>query len=135
MPAEVHPAVVVDASAVAAVAFGEPAAGQVVSLVADGVLHAPTLLPYELASVARRKAAREPTRAGDILQALDMALRLDVRWVDVDQRTAVKLALEEGITAYDAAYLCVAMALSAPLLTLDHVLERAARRRGVTLRA
>lgn len=90
-------------------------------------------MPYELASVAWRKAVRNPAGAESILRALDLALSLDVHWVEINQRDAVQLALEEGITPYDAAYLVTALVTSGALVTLDQRLTTAARARGVPL--
>lgn len=45
----------------AAVAFGEPQADEAVELLGGAVLHEPTLLAYELASAAHKKALRYAT--------------------------------------------------------------------------
>ena len=64
-----------------------------------------------------------------------LALRLVV-----DERTeeqcwtiTTDLAIEHGLTAYDASYLELAMRLNAPLATLDQDLRRAASAEGVPL--
>lgn len=110
---------VADASVLAAIAFGEPRAEEGVALLEGAVLHEPTLLPDELASVARRKILSHPDRAEAIAQALGLALALEIRWVEVDHRAVLRLALEEGLTTYDAAYLHLARKLDAPLVTFD----------------
>lgn len=51
---------------------------------------------------------------------------MDVNWVEVEQDAAFLLAIETGLTTYDAAYLWLARALGLPLLTFDAVLEAAA---------
>lgn len=121
---------VADASVLAAIAFGEPRAEEGVALLDGAVLHEPTLLPYELTSVARRKILSYPDRAGAIAQALGLVLALDIRWVEVDHGAVLRLALEEGLTTYDAAYLHVARALDAPLVTLDDRLRNIAEGRS-----
>ncbi len=117
---------VVDASALASVAFGEPEAAEVAERLAGEDLYAPSLLAYELASVARKKSLDDPEQRETIAWALEQALTLDVRRVDVDQPAVLELALEAEITTYDAAYLWLARQLGASLVTLDAGLAAAA---------
>ena len=91
-------------------------------------LYAPSLLPYELASVARKQAQRYPAQRADIAWALEQALSLDIQRVDVDHPAVLALALEAGLTTYDAAYLWLARSLGASLVTLDAGLGEVAAR-------
>lgn len=119
--------VVVDASALAAIAFGEPA-GRTMARELDGAaVFAPTLLQYELANIAWKKARRDPRQAPAILSALDAALADEsgIIWRDVEAADIVLVALAVGCTAYDAAYLWLAGSLGADLVTLDVRLSRA----------
>lgn len=113
------PAKVVDASVLAAIAFGEPRAEEAMALLQDVSLHEPILLAYELTSVAHKKALLYPDRVDAISRALELALALEIQWVDVDHRVVLHLALEKGLTTYDATYLYVAQSLGAPLVTFD----------------
>lgn len=117
---------VADASVLGALFFGEPRAQEARELLKGAELFEPTLLPYELASVARKKILAYPPQRAAIFQALRTGLSLDMRWVDVDQASAVELALETGLTAYDAAYVWVSRLCGAPLLTFDERLGRKA---------
>jgi len=60
------PVAVVDASAIAAILFGEPAADDIVERLGSSQLAAPSLLPYEIVSVASGRGSRarskRPTR-------------------------------------------------------------------------
>ncbi len=76
MPADT---VVVDASALAALLFGEPRGPEVADRLKGQVLFAPTLLRYELASVCLKKAAQEPQKKKRLLAALGLFPRLQVR--------------------------------------------------------
>jgi predicted nucleic acid-binding protein len=120
---------VVDASALAALLFGEPEADAIAERLADARLVAPSLLAFELANVCLIKACRHP----ELREALMAAFRLR-RWlgieeaaVDLDQ--ALEVATETGLTAYEASYLWLAGELAAELVTLDRALETAARQR------
>ena len=79
---------------------------------------------YELARVAERKIERHPEEKEGILSLLSLALNLNINWVEVDHGESVRLALEKGLTAYDASYLHVSNALGIPLLTFDEELRR-----------
>ncbi len=120
----------VDASALAALAFQEPA-GEAIRYRLDGAtVFAPTLLKYELANTAWKKARRQPSDAGKILRALTVVLGdgWGLVWQDVDPADVVLVARAAELTAYDAAYLWLAGMLGADLVTLDEkVIDASAR--------
>jgi predicted nucleic acid-binding protein len=120
------PLVVVDASAVAAVVFGEAAAERIVERLEGRQLAAPSLLPYEIVSVAGRKLRRGVVSARSAVVALKTFLRLRITLLEPDSLRVFQLASRTELTAYDAAYLWLASSLSAELVTLDEKLERAA---------
>ncbi|HEU0021853.1 MAG TPA: type II toxin-antitoxin system VapC family toxin [Dehalococcoidia bacterium] len=113
------PGKVVDASVPAAVIFGEPRSAESLSLMAGADLYAPLLLLYELANTARKKIVQYPDQADGLIQAFELAQGLEIRRVDVDHPQVVSLALDTGLTAYDASYLQVAQQLDLPLVTFD----------------
>jgi predicted nucleic acid-binding protein len=119
---------VVDASALAALLFGEPAGEAIAKRLDNGRLVAPTLLGYELANVCVVKCRRYPEKREALLAAFGMRGWLGVEQVDVDHAAAATLALSTGLTLYDASYLWLARHLKAELVTLDRQLERAATR-------
>lgn len=109
---------VVDASAVAAVLFDEPEAAPVIAGV-TGSLLAPGLLRYELASVCASKLRNEPKLARLTLQRYRLLAGLDIQFVDSDWDALPLLARQWDLSAYDAAYLQLALKRKAPLVTLD----------------
>lgn len=121
------PAKVVDASVLAAWCFREPRAQDALELIRGSDLYAPSLLAYELASIARRKAAAYPQSLAILGSALRTALALPIRWRDVDHVAVLHLAVGNNLTTYDASYLFLARVLGAPLVTFDSRLVRAAR--------
>ncbi|GEM_PF-385933 len=110
---------VIDASALAALAFTEARADEARRAVAGQTLHAPLLLAYELTHVAQKKALADPAQAPQFLSMLANALNADIRWVDVDHLRTFELANATGLSSYDAAYVRLARALSIPLITFD----------------
>jgi predicted nucleic acid-binding protein len=119
--------VVVDASALAAIAFREPEARAVLDRLAGRELVAPRLLAYELTNTALTKISRHPAEADAIRTGLTGALSDDlaIYWSDVAHDEVLALAEQTGLTAYDAAYLWLAHYLEADLVTLDTRLQRA----------
>ena len=109
---------VVDASAVAAVLFDEPEAGPVIAG-ASGLLLAPGLLRYELANVCETKLRKNPRQAKLTLQRYQLLSGLDIEFAEPDWGTLPLLARQWDLTAYDAAYLQLALKRKAPLVTLD----------------
>lgn len=128
MTAAVH---VIDASALGALLFGEPAGEGVAERLTGARLIAPSLLPYELASICLKKLALYPARREALLAALRLADDMAIELVDVAAADLVELAGQSGLTAYDAAYLWLARLLDGTLVTLDHQLATAARALGV----
>ena len=119
---------VVDASALAALAFAEPAADAVIDQIDGHRLHAPTLIVFELMSVAWTRGKKQPAAIGLFLDALKVLDGLGLRFRGIDQREVVRLGLSTGLTAYDATYLWLARALNMPLVTLDKKLGAHAKR-------
>lgn len=115
---------VVDASAVAAVLFDEPEAAPVIAG-ASGPLLAPGLLRYELASVCELKLRKNPGQAKLTLQRYQLLSGLDIEFAEPDWDALPLLARQWNLTAYDAAYLQLALKRRAPLVTLDARLAEA----------
>jgi len=122
------PVSVVDASAIGALLFGEPAAERMAAAMEGHALAAPTLLPYEVASICLKKIAARPYEERLILDSLALFPALDVKLLVVPPVAAVEIALRCKLTAYDASYLWLAAELGARLLTLDAALMRAWKR-------
>ena len=109
---------VVDASAIAAVLFDEPEAAPIAASV-RGWLFAPTLLRYELASVATTRLIRHPHLARTLQQRYELLDELQVAYVEPEWPTLPALARRWSLSAYDAAYLQLALSRGAALVTLD----------------
>ena len=118
--------VVVDASALAAITFGEPSGEAVAGRLEGATVFAPALLKYELANIAWKKAKRDSSNAPGILKALTLAIgpRCGINWRDVDATDVALIAAATGLTAYDASYLWLAGSLGADLITLDERLAQ-----------
>jgi predicted nucleic acid-binding protein len=118
--------VVVDASVLAAIVFAEARAEEGADLLRGKDLAAPGLLWYEMTDVARAKCTARPREVTTILRLLREARTLPVVLYQPDWGVLPQLALDSGLTAYDASYLALARALDVPLVTFDRQLQRAA---------
>lgn len=121
-------AAIVDASVFAALTFGESRSQEAADLLQGAALVAPGLVLYEMTNIARTKIRSDPGAAGSVTLALVRWLDLPVRLVTPDFDEVLAIALAEGLSAYDAAYIQIARKLDAPLLTFDERLGQAARR-------
>ena len=119
--------IVVDASAMIELLLRAPAAAAVdARLFEPGeTLHAPHLLDVEVAQVVRRYVANGDIDADRGREALDDLAALRLRRYPNDLLLPRIWALRHNLTAYDAAYVALAEALDAPLLTRDRRLAAA----------
>ena len=119
------PGKVVDASVIATIAFQETRALEAEAVLEGAELVSPPLLSFELANVARNKTLRDPHNLDSIREGLLKVLTLEIESMEVDHLAVLELALETGLTAYDASYLHLARTLGLPLVTFDRRLQAA----------
>jgi predicted nucleic acid-binding protein len=135
-------AVVVDANLLVVMVSGDargPRASEQVEawITAGEEMHAPELLPYELASALTRLVAARAMPARQVQAA----------WEDLSELPVVQHPLAEDLprvvgialrlkrqSAYDAAYIALAQDLRADLWTLDGPLARNAQAAGLPVR-
>ena len=120
------PAKVVDASALAALLFGEAEGAAIAERLRDADLIAPALLPFEVANVCIKKMRRQPDQRDALRVAFGILDRMEVGIVEVDHDEVLGLADRSGLTADDASYLWLARRMSYELVTLDRRLAAAA---------
>lgn len=121
---------VIDASALLAVALQEEREVLVRVRLTGHQWHAPSILEYELANAIAVRTRRDPSLRAALLGQWQAMLRLPIHYHDIDPVAVLELALETGLTAYDAAYLWLAESLECELVTLDTQLESVASERA-----
>jgi predicted nucleic acid-binding protein len=114
------PPLVMDASAVLVMLLDPAGNGQeIYEAVRDSELLAPTVLPYEVFNVLRRRWSAGMLSEGDAQRALDAFEELEIdlwQWLTLRDRV---WGLKGSITTYDAAYIALAQLLDCPLVTAD----------------
>jgi len=113
--------IVVDASALIEVLLGTSAASRLDErfFVEGETLHAPHLLDVEVAQVLRRYALAGLFGAGRGVEALEDLADFPIARYPHEPFLSRIWELRHNVTAYDAAYLALAEALDAPLVTRD----------------
>ena len=119
------PCEAIDTSLLGAIVFGEPRAEEAFSLIRGKELYAPSLLRYELAGGARKKARLYQNQQEKLGQVLELASALDIHWMEVNHVAVFSLAMTTGLNNYDARYLYLARFLALPLATFDERLRTA----------
>lgn len=97
----------------------------------------PSIWPFEVANVLLVAERRRKLTRADTARFVELLASLPI---DVDDAgpgralgSVVELGRASGLSAYDSAYLDLAMRLGAPLATLDRNLRAAAKSAGVEL--
>lgn len=130
-------AFVIDASVAAAWLFADE-----VSAIADAAYHrlktedaiAPSLWWFEMRNLLLVNERRGRTDAAQTGRALALLGALPIRRLgETEDDQLLSLARRHGLTAYDAAYLELALRERAVLATLDKALARSAAAEGVGL--
>jgi predicted nucleic acid-binding protein len=121
--------IVVDASAVLEVLLQTPAAAHVSRRIfaAGETLHAPHLLDIEVAHALRRYVLFGTISSQRGGQSLAYFAQLPLSRYPHRPLLPRIWELRNNVTAYDAAYLALAEALGAPLVTCDRALKSAVR--------
>jgi predicted nucleic acid-binding protein len=95
----------------------------------------PALWATEIANAVlvaeRRKRIRQPEIRRFVELLGNLTVAMDSQTVTESVGNILPLGREYGLSAYDAAYLDVAMRYGAPLATLDGNLQKAGRKAGI----
>ncbi len=125
--------VIVDSSAVMAVALAEPERQGLIRVTRGTEACAPEILPYEIGNALSAMIKRDRLSLDQAIAAHEAFSRMTIRLLPSDIRSALKLSKKLGIYAYDAYFLVCAQRLDCPLITLDRRMRQVARELGIVL--
>ena len=119
--------IVLDASAVVELLLDSAAGRRVAILIADPAtgIHVPHLLDVEVVSALRRLSKDRVIDEDQADAAIEDLLDLDLQRHSHEALLGRAWALRKNMTTYDAVYVALAEALSAPLVTCDRRLAKA----------
>ena len=118
--------IVADASALVEILVREPADELILRVNAED-LHCPHLVDVEVMHALRSLDARGEITTGDVRRAMSDLERLPIERHGHAGLRGRMWELRKNVSAYDAAYVALAEALDAPVVTVD---SRLARSRG-----
>ncbi|OFX30260.1 MAG: hypothetical protein A2Z07_01440 [Armatimonadetes bacterium RBG_16_67_12] len=122
---------VIDTSALLAVLLGEPERAALITLTQSATLLAPGSVPWEVGNGLIAGFRRKRLSARQVRDAWTSFERIPLRLVDVAVPTALGLAEQLGLYAYDAYILEASRAQRVPLLALDGRLRTTAAKLGL----
>jgi predicted nucleic acid-binding protein len=132
--------IVVDASVALAWCFSDETSAEadIVLLALEGrTALVPAVWPLEVTNAISAAERRKRITRQDVIRFLDLLEALTIRQdslsISASVTAILPLTRAHGLSAYDAAYLELAIRHSVPLATLDLRLEEAARRAGVEI--
>jgi len=127
----VHMKIVTDSSVFLAVALNEPEKARLIEITTDHDLIAPEVLPFELGNALSSLCRRKRICADDALKIWDVLMDIPVELKPIEIRSAVELATQNMIYAYDAYFMECSLHWRCPLLTLDRKLKATAISRSI----
>ncbi|MAL94643.1 MAG: VapC toxin family PIN domain ribonuclease [Haliea sp.] len=125
--------VVADTNIFLAVALDEPGKARIIENTSTAMIVAPAILPYEVGNALSAMGRRGRLTLQQAFVAEKVIRNIPVRLVDVSVPSALELAFEFSIYAYDAYFLESARRLSLPLITLDRRMQAVASELGIQL--
>lgn len=132
--------IVIDASVALAWGFPDEAsdyADQVLVALAGQTILVPAIWATEITNAVlvaeRRRRIRQPEIRRFVELLGDLTVVMDSQTVTDSVSNIAPLGREYGLSAYDAAYLDVAMRHGAPLATLDRDLRKAGHEAGIEI--
>jgi predicted nucleic acid-binding protein len=119
--------IVIEASAMVNALVDEPADPQLLAAIADADLHAPALLDFEVASALRGHALGGKIDQLRVDEAIEDFAAFSIERYPMTNALSRILDLRDNLGVYDAAYVVLAEALQAPLVTCDAKLRECTR--------
>lgn len=119
--------IVLESSAMVDALIDEPANPNLLALLADEELHAPALLDFEVASALRGHVLGGKLDPVRLDEAVEDFTSFRIERHEMTGLLGYMLDLRDNFTVYDAAYLVLAQALEATVVTADAKLREAAR--------
>lgn len=118
--------VVADTNIFLAVALNEPKKEWIVGVTSGYDAISPQILPYEIGNALTAMVKRGRILKEDVLLIYEITQEIPVNLIAVDIKSALEIATQFNIYAYDAYFLQSALSMNCPLMTLDNKMKEVA---------
>ena len=125
--------IVIDTSALIAVIAGEPERDRILSITEGKSLTGPGSIPWEIGNAFFAMFKQNRLPIDEAQKGIQIFESIPIRYVQVDFLSAITIAKQTNMYAYDAYFLDCAIRIKAPLLTLDRKLKIAAKASKIKL--
>jgi predicted nucleic acid-binding protein len=125
--------IIADTNTFIAVALNEPEKGKIIRLTKGHDLISPDVLPFEIGNALTAMMKKNTLKKEEVASAWEVVQQIPVDLRHTNIKSALRIALEFNIYAYDAYFLECADNLRSPLLTLDRGMQRVAWEIGITI--
>jgi len=122
---------VVDASVIIAVIVNEPVKGKLIQITEGADLLAPASIHWEIGNAFSAMLKRDRITLDQALKAVQIYRQIPIRFSDVDLESALAIAKEHDMYAYDAYLVQCALKYKSALITLDRKLAFVAQEMSV----
>ena len=125
--------IVIDTSAIIAVITDEPEKDAIIAATSGHTLIGPGSIPWEIGNAFSAMIKQRRIDVEDAQRGLEIFDSIPLQYVNVDMANVLSIAAQVNAYAYDAYLLDCALRHTAPLLTLDRTLRRAADELNINL--
>ena len=125
--------IIADTNTFLAVALNEPEKDLIIRLTGGCDLVSPEVLPFEIGNALTAMLKQGSLQANEVASSWETVQHLPVDLRSINIKSALKIATEFNIYAYDAYFLECADNLRSPLLTLDRGMKRIAGEMGIKI--
>lgn len=122
-----------DTNTFIAVALNEPEKEKIIRLTEGHDIIAPDVLPFEIGNALTAMMKKNALEKEEVESAWEKVQQIPVDLRHTDIKSALRIAIQFNLYAYDAYFLECAENLRSPLLTLDLGMQRAALEMGITI--
>lgn len=125
--------IAVDTSVIIAVIADEPERPKLIDLTQGATIVVPPSVKWEIGNAFSAMLKRTRINLEQAIEAIEIYQEISMEVVEVDLKSAVRLAAKYNIYAYDAYILQCAIENDIPLIALDQSLLEIAKREGIQI--
>ena len=123
--------IVIHASCVLSFLLNQKESKNVVSIVGENQLVAPSCLPFEIGNAISKLIKRKLISIYEGVSVFHAFARIPIRLIEPDIPNSIVIAGESESYAYDCYYLNIASQMVLPLFTYDDKMKETAEKRGI----